>query len=282
VRNLILGSAQFGNGYGSYVNSPKLNTDEIYQILYQAKLMGIKYIDTALSYSGVIQKISGFSHLEYFDIGTKIEYNCKTERQLTKDLYKSLSELSRFNFTYILVHNWATLSIADKYLAIKYLGKLREIGITLKIGISVYDTSELKAISTPIDIVQAPLNYFNINFLFSPSVKKMKDHGTEFHARSIFHQGLLLQPSLWPLKFSTYLTKFEKYCSELQHSNLQAALSVYDSQTDFSRLVIGVSSESNLLEIADCPIYNRKLDLSGIKAEFPPEFIDPRLWDENL
>lgn len=281
MRNLILGSAQFGNGYGTYVDSPKLNIDEIYQILNQANSMGIKYIDTALSYSGVIQKISNVSNLKFFDIGTKIEYSPQTERQVTKDLYNYLSNLSKFNFNYILIHNWATLSMADRNLAIKYLENLKETGITLKIGISVYDTRELEDIFTPIDIVQAPLNYFNINFLFSPNVRIMKNFGTEFHARSIFHQGLLLQPSLWPLKFSTYLTKFENYCSELQYSNLQAALSIYDSQSDFSKLVIGVSTKNNLLEIADCPISSQKVDLSRIIAEFPPEFIDPRLWSNS-
>lgn len=281
MRNLILGSAQFGNGYGTYVDSPKLKKDEIYQILNQAKSIGIKYIDTALSYAGVMQKISNFSDLEFFDIGTKIQYSPQTERRVTKDLYNTLSNLSKFNFNYILIHNWATLSIGDRYLAIKYLENFKETGITLKIGISVYDTRELEDVFTPIDIVQAPLNYFNVNFLLSPKVRTMKNFGTEFHARSIFHQGLLLQPKLWPLKFSTYLTKFEKYCSEVQYSNLQAALSIYDSQSVFSRLVIGVNSRNNLREIVDCPISRQKVDLSGVNAEFPPEFIDPRLWDNS-
>lgn len=281
MRNLILGSAQFGNGYGTYVYSPQLEIDEIYHILDQAKSMGIKDIDTALSYSGVIQKISNISHLEYFNIGTKIEYNSQTEKQVSKDLYKSLSQLSKLNYNYILIHNWATLSMADRYLALKYLETLKEKEITLKIGISAYGTSELESISVPIDIVQAPLNYFNINFLSSAIVRTMKNFGTEFHARSIFHQGLLLQPSLWPPKFSSYLLQFKNYCTEVQYSNLQAALSVFDSQSDFTRLVIGVNTKNNLLEIADCPVSSQKVDFSRIKAEFPLEFIDPRLWDNS-
>ena len=58
VRNLILGGAQFGNGYGRYVRTPKLSKFDLEAILCLAKNNGVHEIDLAQNYESARENLS--------------------------------------------------------------------------------------------------------------------------------------------------------------------------------------------------------------------------------
>ena len=50
LKNIILGSANFGQSYGSFNNNKTINLEELNAIIKIAKKHGINYIDTSQDY----------------------------------------------------------------------------------------------------------------------------------------------------------------------------------------------------------------------------------------
>jgi hypothetical protein len=147
------------------------------------------------------------------------------------------------------------------------LQNLKEIGLTNRIGISVYELADLEDVPKAVQIIQAPLNFFNTKFLTSVQVKKLKTEGVEFHARSIFHQGTLLNTSSVDSDFRADIVKFEIFCNTFNFSNMEAALSVYDSQDIFTKLLVGVVKAEQLLEIVNTK--ENIVDFDFVIFDFP-------------
>jgi len=282
LRDLILGSAQFGKGYGTYIKSPEISKSNLAGILNLANSYGIDLIDTSLNYSGVTKKLASQNLSKKFKIGTKIEFKSNNQLLILKKLKNNLTRFNLGFYESILIHNWATLSEQERINGINFLYKLRDLGFSKKIGLSVYDTKELSRLSKKIDIIQAPLNYFNLLFLNDKKVFAMKEHGTEFHARSIFHQGTLINHSNLPHHFKKEILKFKMFSKQFKLSYLQGALSIFDSQEIFSKLVVGINTREELFEIINCPVSNSKVNLSSIEASTSTKFKDPRTWRKNL
>ncbi len=278
MRNLILGTAQFGMGYGTYITYPPISKSNLKKILNLAISSNINLMDTALNYQGVIKNLTNQNLVKRFNICLKIQYNSIEESYLFKQLNTILNGLGHDSYGAILIHNWANLSKIDRTKGLNFLGKARDLGIVTKIGISVYETNELIELSKKIDIIQAPLNYFNLNFLRDKKVRILKERGTEFHARSIFNQGTLIRHTNLPPIFYHELLKFKEFSERYKLSYLQSALSIFDEQDIFSKLVIGVNSVQELSEIINCPIINNKIDLLSIVSDVSSEVMDPRRW----
>ena len=73
------------------------------------------------------------------------------------------------------------------------LVEAKAAGLTEHIGVSVYSPAKLQAIAEryDIDFFQAPANVFDRRFLSSDIAELVASRGLEFHARSIFLQGIL-------------------------------------------------------------------------------------------
>jgi aryl-alcohol dehydrogenase-like predicted oxidoreductase len=281
LRNLILGSAQFGMGYGIYIKCLPISKTKLREILSSAYSSGIDSLDSALNYQGVTSNLASQSLISKFRIGTKISYNSENELLILGELRENQNQLNIEIYESVLIHNWSILSRSEKVKGIDFLYKIRDLGFTKKIGLSVYETQELSALTRKIDIVQAPLNYFNLNFLNNSQVFDLKDSGTEFHARSIFHQGTLLHHSNLPQQFDKKILRFKEFSKMHGYSYLQSALSIFDSQVIFSKLVIGINSKQELSEIIACPISESRIDLSLISNKFSSDITDPRKWEKN-
>lgn len=281
MRKLILGSAQFGIGYGIYIKCLPISRVKLKEILSSAYSSGIDSLDSALNYQGVASKLASQPLISKFRIGTKISYTSENELLILSQLRENQNQLDIEIYESILIHNWSHLSASEKVKGINFLYKIKDLGFTKKIGLSVYETQELSGLTRKIDIVQAPLNYFNLNFLNNSQVFDLKLSGTEFHARSIFHQGTLLHHSNLPRQFDKEILRFKEFSKTYRYSFLQSALSIYDSQVIFSKLVIGINSIQELSEIIACPISKSRIDLSLISNKFSPDVTDPRKWGRN-
>ena len=156
--------------------------------------------------------------------------------------------------------------------------KLKNEGVCLKIGISIYEVHEIDSYFKNVDIIQAPLNFFNSSFIKSDVVLELRKVGLEFHARGIFHQGTLLNPSRASEIFPKDFARFAEFCEKNNFSKIQAALAVFDMQEIFSSLVIGVNSEEQLSSILDTPVADRVTSSHLLDFPYDQVLVDPRRW----
>lgn len=278
MRSLILGCAQFGKGYGHYVKTPEMSTEKITQILELAVSKSVTTLDHAQSYEGSLEKLATISYLDKFKVSTKIHWGKSDKSSIFFELKSNLEIFKKDFFESILIHNWFELEPYQRESAITFLVDLKLKGITKFIGISVYETSEILRIDEKIDIVQAPLSYFNTEFLNNETAKKLFDNGVDFHARSIFHQGTLLNVESLPKKFINFSKEFNQFCENHGITELQGSLAVFDSQELFTNLVIGVSDANQLREIIQTPTKYIDSILNETPKGVPSELIDPRKW----
>jgi aryl-alcohol dehydrogenase-like predicted oxidoreductase len=278
MRIITLGCAQFGKGYGFYINTPEMSSGEIAQILDLAFDNGVETLDLAQGYEGVIKNLSEIGLDNRFKLGTKVKYGNSSAESLSEALASDLKALNAKQFESILIHDWSDLTSSQRDSALSLLAELKKLGVAKFIGISVYEKSELLEINQEIDIVQAPLNYFYTEFLFDKEARNLAKNGVIFHARSIFHQGTLLNTRTLPSNFKTETNNYEEYCKEHGLTSLQGALSIFDSQDLFKNLVIGVSNANQLGEIIQSPVTSINSMLDEVPTGLPKQLIDPRLW----
>ena len=106
----------------------------------------------------------------------------------------------------------------------------------------------------------------------------MRASGTVFAARSIFHQGLLLNISNKLLISYPELSDFQNYCENLQISNIAGGLSIYDNQDLFSNLVVGVANKSQLIDTCRQELVELQPENLPFLRDYRIKFMDPRKW----
>jgi aryl-alcohol dehydrogenase-like predicted oxidoreductase len=280
MSNLILGGAQFGNGYGKYVKEAKLNVNQISAILESALKLKITEIDVAENYAGVTSQLANISAKGKFKINSKIKFFKNKENELTATIVRELSQLKIANFNILFIHNWSDLDIWEKERALQYLRSLKKLGYILRAGISVYDVFEIKGFQKGIDVIQAPLNYFKLDFIFSENASQLKNLGVEFQARSIFNQGVLLNPNSKTNSAFPELQDFVAFCRLNALSLLEGSISIFQSQELFSKLIVGVISEAHVRELVSSINKLNITDVSLIRRSWDSPIADPRKWKD--
>ena len=275
-RNLHLGGAQFGKGYGKHINTPELSTFDLNSLLEYALDNGVLQIDLAQNYESAVSNLSRTDYANEFKYTTKIQYEIDAEGEILHKLRDDLELLGIVSYQALLIHNWAALSTDVRIAAVKFIESLKRASISHEVGISVYDTWEIDFVDWIPDTVQAPLNFYNLEFLANDITRSLKASGTKFVARSIFHQGLLLNPQ-FKVKFPE-LEDFITFCKINNFSHIHGALSVYDTQEMFQAIVVGVVSAAQLEEIITTEFSTRREVQFPDSRVYDSVFRDPRKW----
>ena len=278
MRQLILGGAQFGDSYGRFIRVTKQPPENTEKFLRYAIESGINQIDLALNYMNADKNLAATQAAKYFDYATKISYTKGQEDEIINLLLSQRTLIGIKAFSTVFIHNWFELSIHDQKDALLLLKNLSKMRITNEIGISVYNIHEIQNIDSDIDVIQAPLSFINRQFLNSGEAKELKSGGVKFQARSIFHQGILLNPSSNIREKFPEIESFLKYCAVSNTSFLQAALSIYDNQDLFSALLVGANDIEQLQEIIDTPNQVSDILERTSNLAFSVGFSDPRTW----
>jgi aryl-alcohol dehydrogenase-like predicted oxidoreductase len=279
-RDIILGGAQFGYQYGKYVPSAVSNIREINELLDCALENDCSTIDIAQVYEGCVERLSSSSIIKRFKIINKIVYNSELEKETRKDLLITLNKLCVEKYESVAIHNWSSLNVDGRRRALDFLNFLQSEQITSKKGIAVYDSFEVKysELHSHIDQIQAPLNFFKRDFLKHDDSFRLVNQGLQFHARSIFAQGTLLSASREIVKRFPELRYFRDYQAQNALSPLESALSIFDSQSLFTSIVIGVSSSNELLEILESKVHEKKSFFEDEATPVNLPISDPRNW----
>ena len=248
---IAIGTAQFGLDYGVTNTSGQVSSAEVSKILEAAKRFEVNTLDTASTY-GNSEQVIGEAGMSQFRVVTKLPsipkgISVKADWVIEQGLI-SASNLRRKDISALLVHNTADLSGPNSIELIRGLNKCKELGITQKIGVSIYDPKDLSWISRimGLDIVQAPLNVFDRRMIDSGWLSLLSEKDIEVHVRSVFLQGSLLAgvanlPDFlrpWTSKFA----EFESWTKSEGLSLLEGALIFPLSIQEVDKIIIGVVS----------------------------------------
>ena len=291
--NLCLGTAQFGMNYGVTNKNGQMTDRVINSIINKAIKEDIIYFDTANLYGDAEQIIGKKLKSKNAKISTKFKTNVKKIFReedicfLESEFQKSLVKLKKKNVDSYLIHNCDDLKKQNSYLLINWLKDLKERGLIKRIGISIYEESDLIDISLKeIEVVQMPISIYDQRLLESNLLKKLLDKNISIHIRSIFLQGLLLQKACnWPAFMNeSFLEHHKTYENEVYSRNLSLIESAicFVKKLKFPELILfGVTKISELNEILNS--WNSKINLEkdidySIYKWKNNNDLDPRKW----
>ena len=283
---LCLGTVQFGLPYGITNYSGRVAIDEVRHILKVASESGIQLLDTAQSY-GASESILGdcwpasrprrlISKLS--PVGTPDSWEI--------DFQNSLERLHVHALDGFLAHRASALVETRGRQLLDWMNSLRDRGLVERIGVSIYDASELDQLPLDqIQIVQLPLSLYDQRLLQSGTVKELVGRGIAVHARSIFLQGLVLQrPEEWPGFLSPEFRVHHGECIRLLEEHrlnlLEAAIAFARECSDLEAVLVGVLKASELSQIVHAWQKESTTDLMCMNqlAWSKRTDLDPRCW----
>ncbi|HCC54605.1 MAG TPA: aldo/keto reductase [Desulfobulbaceae bacterium] len=255
---LALGTVQFGLPYGIANQSGQVSLAEAREILKVAGASGMTMLDTAVVYGESEQRL-GEIGVQGWQIVSKLpsipEGCIDYSRWIAEAVDGSLQRLKVKSLYGLLLHRPQQLLERCGDQLYRVLQQLKQDGLVQKVGISIYDPSELDTLCGrfQFDLVQAPFNVLDRRLIETGWLTRLAEHGTELHVRSIFLQGLLLMhPTGRDKRFACWgdlWSDWDNWLSNNRLTPLQACLRYVLSFPQISKVVVGVDSMSQLQEI---------------------------------
>ena len=286
MQEIALGTANFGQTYGVANEIGQLSEVAIAKIIETARVHGIRTIDTAYSY-GESLAILGRVGVGDFEIISKVgsipSESEDVARIVTDQVLLTLEHLRNTKIKAMLVHNVDEILGPHGEQIFCGLVEAKRRGLVEKIGVSIYDPISLDLICRrfPIDLVQAPMNVFDNRIFDSGWLDRLSNAGIEVHSRSVFLQGLLLRKDAQlRAEFSNWREDFEQLGSWFSASTktpLAKCVSHIKSFSQVSRLVVGVDTESQLMDVIEA--YSDDPERAPkFKLRDPDILLDPSKW----
>jgi len=290
---LALGCVQFGLAYGVTNKVGQVPLDEISKILAYAKQVGINTLDTAAAYGTSEQVLGQLACDENFDIITKIpSLSDKNTQAISDHVSASLAKLKVKKIKALMFHNANDLLNEGGDIYYQEAKQLITNQTIRQLGVSIYQVEQLTAILNQfsLDIIQLPVNWLDQRFLTKKVAKLISQQQIEIHARSLFLQGILLQPieDLPPyfLPFKSWIEKFQHLCQRCNCQPLTLALAIIHHNPLIEKAVVGCCSLNQIEEIVfhyhQAKLlsinYSELLSLGAKIATSEQGLINPSLW----
>ena len=204
----VLGTAQFGQEYGIRNQDGAVSGDGARSIVNTAYEGGITIFDTAKLY-GDSEAVLGQA-LQPFPqakIITKYYADPVDPDKICADFEESCAHLHCDDIYAVLIHNADVLFSEAGAAVWAALERLKAKHDIQKIGVSVYGAEDFIMLAErfPLEIVQAPCNLLDQRMLSGRAQEIKQERGIEFHARSLFLQGLLLDSETPFLRFCRHI-----------------------------------------------------------------------------
>tara|TARA_B100000530_G_scaffold324585_1_gene261450 strand:+ start:227 stop:1099 length:873 start_codon:yes stop_codon:yes gene_type:complete len=283
---VILGSAQFMQGYGIANNPDNYSIEEMHKVLDYSSTIGIDTIDTAHAY-GNTEKILGDYGVDSFKIITKIPKQEKKSKSsqvwIASKLEESLKNLKIESIHCLHLHNPKDILTSEGKKIVSQLKQLKKNGLIQNIGFSLYNSDQLEdllSIMTP-DIVQVPLNVFDRRMIENGTINNLYDQDISIHIRSIFLQGLLIMKQEdRPDYFKNWGALFKKWDMLNDHKSLNKvknSLNFSMNIKNIQNVIIGVDDIGQLQALYQ--YYEaRDLVLPLELSSNDENLLDPRKW----
>lgn len=294
---LILGTVQLGMHYGIRPGEYKPPVkQEMASILSDAADAGIAGLDTAFEY-GLSEEMIG--ELKPADWTPRIV--TKTPKLRAGNLFPSTARLVKAAYEIscelLRVESCDTLMIHDSDLldqpgsshVCDVLTELKQSGAISKIGISIYNASQLEAASGKLDfdVVQLPLSLVDQRLLLDGTVSQLASTGIEVHVRSAFLQGaLLMRPGEVPSGMEGLIPAIEELNAKARDADctpLHALLRFALDLKDVSAVVCGVNMASQLRELCELSVADLAIRFDTSPLPISDEtLLNPATWSTRI
>lgn len=263
---------------------------EVGAILAQAARAGISVLDTAHAYGSAETVVGAQSLAASMRIVTKTRTvrssrienaDCEAVEAALEDSFRRLRRSAVYA---VLVHDAGDLLVPGADRLWQLLERHRAAGSIERIGVSVYDPAQCRAIAAafPLEIVQLPFNLYDQRFLESGALADLKAGGVEIHARSAFLQGLLLMPpEALPAHFDSirsHHARLHAFARAHGVSPLAAALNFCLRQPDIDHVVVGCEKVGQIEEILAAAALQAPLLFLESFALTDVGIIEPSRW----
>jgi aryl-alcohol dehydrogenase-like predicted oxidoreductase len=280
---LVLGSVQFGLAYGVAGRGEPVPAGETREVLAVAWDGGIRLIDTAPVYGDIEERLRELCGAHEFEFVSKIpalpaEAGADVATFVRESIERSRRRLGDGLRT-LLFHRGEDLAAADGARAWQAAAAALE-GSGIRLGGSFYSPASAAAARAklPLAVAQLPGNVLDQR-LATPTAAGLA--GVEIHLRSVFLQGLLLDPPESSLRripnAAAPLAAWRAWCAQRNLSPLSAALAVARGLPRVSCCLVGVDRVAQLREILAAWRAAVPLTAPALACD-DEDVIDPRRW----
>lgn len=272
TRRLVLGTAQFGLPYGIANKSGQVGSAEGRDIVKRAWDAGVDAADTAITYGNAESLLGEIGIVDWRVISKlpEVPKGVDISIWVRRLIHESLVRLNVPSLYGLLLHQPNALHGPHGNQIYAAMLHAKNEGLVKKIGISAYGPDDIEPLIKRfrLDLVQAPLSVVDRRVMTSGCVDRMCDAGIEFHARSVFLQGLLLMTeSQRPTSFARWSKLWEAWhgwLNDVGLTPLQACLA-------FVASAHGVSGNEILpLEKYPAPFKSDFATLTAFRTKTPP------------
>ena len=290
MKNKIsIGTAQFGLNYGISGGTQISNIDAK-NIIELGIKNNIVTIDTAFNYGNCHSILGNIGIKNKNEIITKLpeiplDSNINIENWIFDKILAALKDLKIDLLQGVLLHRPAQLLLLEGEKIYNALCKLKSSGLVKKIGISIYEPSELDELIPRFnfDIVQSPFSIFDQRLIESGWLNTLNTLNIEIHVRSIFLQGLLLFKEPRPKKFDRWADLWQEWDNYLINSNksaLENCLQFVYSQEKVHKIIIGIDSYKQFSEIININFSNENINPKKFNIKEINLLVNPSKWEQ--
>jgi len=281
MNKVIIGTVQFGIDYGITNKTGKIEEKDLEKIFEFCDENKLYLFDTAQDNGESENILSKYVKIyPNFKIITKFKF----KKDIDLEVNKSIEKFEKIH--YFLLHSFNDYKddLINKLLMYKQIDK---------IGVSIYNVEEAKILlkDMRIKVIQLPFNYIDNQWDdidFFELLEKRKD--IEIHVRSIFLQGILLNPIIRnplniPKKDFDFLNeKIELICNKFNLTKLELCFAYINSIKWINKFLIGIDNLDHL--ILNFKIINNNIILNENQLNFIKEemkdvnkiICNPSLW----
>jgi len=283
---LALGTAQFGSSYGIANPQPQIGFAESKAIIDSAFRQGMTVLDTAMGYGDSEARLGqiGVKSWKVISKLPKVPEGENVAIWIPNAVKVSLEKLKIESLYGLLLHRPTQLLGETGPEISAALQRLKDDGLVEKIGISIYQPSELDSIFSiaEVDLVQSPLSVFDRRLITSGWLYRLADRGVEVHARAVFLQGLLLMSAdQRPAKFNRWANlwrNYQEWTASTGLTPLQACIAYVSALPQIQQVVVGVNGLNHINEILQAqtrvePIWTPYLATEDEKLLNPLEWL---------
>ena len=281
MTELVLGTAQLGEGYGITNTTGRLDDTTVSELLTTAVDAGISLVDTAEAYGDAESRLGALMPAPARYV-TKFGLEADGAPDLDALITRSATRLGVESLYGILLHRVADL--ADPRFAELHdqLRAARDAGRVQRIGVSIYDADDLHLALEAfpgLDLLQIPGSAVDTRLLDHPLIAEAAARGVEIHVRSVFLQGLLLQPAgALPARFAELVPvvqALDAAAAERSTDRLSLVLAAV-RRDEVAGAIVGATSAAELRDITRA--WNAHVEPVRPIADVSHDILDPRRW----
>lgn len=274
---MVLGTAQWGHGYGITNSSGRISDSELCSIVGLATSRGISGLDTALTYGDAHLRLKPWAN--HFRVTTKVAGSRPDD--IRREILDATEQLGVLHLDACLIHDWDSLDSELAKRAARNMESAREEGLVEAVGVSIYGEAALVSAEvafSDLNQVQVPANVLDRRLDESTLLRGLSDRGVRVQVRSALLQGLLAGPSESTLSGHPAIEGYLAYAAQVQINPIAVALAHVRALPWASEVVVGVSSAAELAElVAEWDGAPERLADPDLCC-FDTSLIDPREW----